>query len=104
MSDKIYRLSVVVLLFLILAVQAFGQFYKPTPSEACLEALAQLNGVSKFMQSALEQLPDEYQAEVYDRADNINQQIFLSNEQTFRVLTHVGTMQQTALNVQAVCE
>ena len=82
MSDKAYRLSGVILLTRILEV--FGQFYKPSPSEACLTAIEATAGVATFIQRALEGLPDEYQAEVYDRADHKNQQMFLSNEQIFR--------------------
>lgn len=104
MSDKAYRLSVVILLALILGVQAFGQFYKPSPSEECLAAMKQATTAADLILDDLKDIIPSYQSEVYERAENINQQILLSSEHSFHALTYIGFAEQASLNVQMACK
>lgn len=103
MSDKLYRILVIVLLAGILGVQIFAAVSPPRPTEECLIALDDAASAATTARGMIDAADELYQSEVYERAENINQQLFLSNEQIFFLLTHLGDLEHASLRVQVTC-
>jgi hypothetical protein len=101
--DKLYRITVILLLISIFGVQVWAQVNTPQPTDECLEAIRHAKAANSLLDKTLDKIDGAYDSEVYDRADNINQQIFLSNEFIFRVLTYMALADQTAYKVEIVC-
>ena len=104
MSDKLYRVLVTLLLLAILALQAYAQF-KPVPAvdPACTEAIKKAKETLAQHQTLLNNLPDSYQGDVYERAENINQQLLLANENLFILQLDAATLQAALAKVQVYC-
>jgi len=105
MNDKSFRITVVVLLVLMLGMQAFAIFApEPGPSQDCLTALKDARSVSATVTTATSAALENYKTDVYDRADNINQQILLSNENSFLLQHAALQIQQSLVKVSLACE
>ena len=101
MSDNLYRVLVVVLLAGILGVSAYASFApQPGPSEACLSALEDAQGAAAEANAGISSAMKNYTSEVYERADNINQQTFLALERAFILQIELTRLQEAALRVQ----
>lgn len=108
MSDKLYRILVTVLLAGIFVLLAYEQF-KPAPvvsapSEACQNAIRLADVALTKHQTLLAKLPDTYQSDVYDRADNINQQILLAIENQFILTLDAANLQAALAKIQLYCD
>ena len=108
MSDKLYRILVTVLLAGIFGLLAYEQFKPapvvPAPSEACEDAIRLADVALAKHQALLTNLPDSYQNDVYDRAENINQQLLLSAENQFILTLDAATLQAALAKIQLYCE
>ncbi|MCW5876496.1 MAG: hypothetical protein KIS85_06395 [Anaerolineales bacterium] len=81
MNERIYRILVVALL----AIIALGQFAPSLfgPGQACRDAIETAQSMLTSQRSRLNSLENAYTISVYTRAENINQQVLLANEQIF---------------------
>lgn len=104
MSEKLYRISVIVVLVLILAVQAYAQF-KPQPklSEACTTAMQEAQAVSNNISTFLRTDLDLYQKSAYKNAENINQQNFMAGEFNYLATYNLNELLQAQLNITLQC-
>lgn len=103
MPDNIYRIVVFVLLAAILGVQVYNLLPAPPPSEECVAALEDAAEVVRTSETFLLGAPGDYDTAVFDRADNINQQIFMASDQTFALLYVEAVIEHAALEVEIEC-
>lgn len=105
MSDKIYRILVVILLVCVVGLQAYNIFKPPpTPTEDCVNAVKDAKTELDTSSILLRTIVDSYQSDVYERADNVNQQILLSNENVFVILNETLRLQNALAAVQVLCD
>lgn len=104
MLEKLYRISVIVVLLLILAVQVYAQF-KPQPkiSEACNTALDEARAVSDDTGTFLATDLILYRKSAYTTADNIYQQTFTAAEYQYIATYRLNQLQQAQLNIILKC-
>lgn len=101
MMTKIFRPALLVLLSGILILQIVSLAASGKSSE-CKAALEYAQTLSTTM--AGESLVTDYQESVYSKAENINQQLFLSNEFNFLTLQKIQLQQAALLNISAACQ
>jgi hypothetical protein len=104
MSEKIYRVSVVIVLLLILAVQVYAQF-KPQPavSAVCTAAIQDAQKVADKMETFIVTDLTLYKKAVYETSENINQQNFMAGEYTYLSTFHLNELLRAQLNVSLQC-
>jgi hypothetical protein len=103
MSDKLYRIAVILLLAGILGLLAYGLF-KPSLTDECREAILDSKHEASVARSDISSLMNNYESEVYDRADNINQQLFLATEHIFLLHTKIAGLLDASTRVQFACQ
>lgn len=94
---------IIAILFALLIVEGV-QLYLSIPNAACQEAIAAYQEHSLTLQSALSSLESSYEADVYTRADNINQQILLASENQFGVLGLLALQNDFLLTITTACQ
>jgi len=108
MSDKLFRILAVLLLAGILGLQAYTVFKPapvvPGPDKNCEDALRLADVALAKHQAFLGNILDQYEADVYDRASNINQQLLLSNEDTFLLLLDAATVRAAMDKITLYCD
>lgn len=102
MFEKIYRVLVIILLSGVMGMQALSQL-NALPSADCRAALDEAAKIVNFAESQFNGDLDDYKKAAYDKAENINQQIFISNEYTFLSQHVTGMIEQSLLRVQVAC-
>lgn len=101
MMAKIFRPALLALLAGILILQIIGLAASGKSSE-CKAALEYAQTLSETM--ATDSLASDYQSAVYSKAENINQQLFLSNEFNFLTLQKIQLQQAALLSISAACQ
>lgn len=105
MFEKIYRIAVIVFLAAILGIQSYSQFKpQPKPTEACTNAIENVNTVATKVQTVLEASLEQYEGDVYKKADNINQQIFMVGEYNYIIQTNLLQLQLALSRYQTACQ
>lgn len=105
MFEKIYRAAVVLLLAAILGIQAYAQFKpQPKPTEACVNAIQEAHTTATKVQIVLDKTFEQYESDVYKKADNINQQIFMVSEYNYIIQTNLIQLQLALIEYQTACQ
>ena len=100
MADNIYRPLIVVLLLVlvgVLALQTIPVFFRL--SSACNAARVQAKAVTALGIPLI----TEYEAAVYDKAENINQQQFLAVEYSFVTLQVIAEQNEAIIGLLTAC-
>lgn len=101
MSDKIYRVLVILLLTAIAVGLYLPVFEKP--SEACQDTIEAAQSMVLQGNSRITSLENLYQTGVYTRAENINQQNLMANEAIFGAQVIQLSQNYAALAILANC-
>lgn len=74
MFEKIYRVAVLILLFVIVALLGYGQLVSPSTPSGCKDAIAKAEIITNSQNSIISGMQDSYDTAVYDTpsVDNIN--------------------------------
>lgn len=97
---KIYQPAILVLLASILIMQIVS-LVSGGISKECETAIASARTV--IASQPLNMVAD-YKSAAYDKAENINQQIFISNEYNFLTLQELNQQQQALLKISSACQ
>lgn len=104
MPDKVYRPAVIILLLALVAIQVYQLIPKPAPvvsiPQDCVTAAAGLDAILSIGAPSF----SDYEEAAYNRAENINQQIFIANEYVFATLLSYSELQQAVIEWQIACK
>ena len=103
MFEKVSRIIIILLLSGILGVMVFEQVNTPTPSTECLAAIDEATMLVSTMKGEVGDTLTQYQTAAYDKAENINQQIFMANEYSLINITLMGEYIEAMLKIQTAC-
>lgn len=104
MFDKASRIIIIVLLTGILGMMVYNQVNTPVPSAECLAAIDQASTLLTSMSGEVGDTLNQYQTAAYDKAENINQQIFMANEYSLVNITLMAKYTEAMLEVQTACQ
>ena len=96
--EKAYRPAVVILLALLVVSQ-----FVSMPSKNCQLAVKKAELLQQQTEKDMTKFLVDYRDVVYNKADNINQQMFLAQEQTFFVLHKTMLVQSVIMETLAEC-
>jgi hypothetical protein len=105
MFEKIYRIAVILLLVVAVAILGYGQLLKPSTPSGCKDAIAKAETVTNSQASIISGLQSDYETAVYNTAsvDNINKQIFMANEYEFNAIQMIALQNSALLEIAANC-
>lgn len=103
MNDKVYRILVVFLLAVLAIAQGVSVYTTISQSAACSVAIEAASALQDDLRFDIENMPDNYETDVYEKSDNINQQMFRAAEYQFFIQHIVAQQNAAILDVLATC-
>jgi hypothetical protein len=105
MFEKIYRISVLILLIVIVAILGYGQLVSPSTPSGCKNAIAKAEVITNNQSSIITGMQNDFSTAVYDTpsVDNIYKQIFTANEYEFNALQMIALQNSALLEIASNC-